>query len=245
MDSIRLIVDAPARGSWNMAVDEALLQTAEQTGWTTFRLYRWEEPTLSLGYFQQGSARATHATSRHCPLVRRSTGGGAILHDRELTYSLAVPIAAITNRKTHHWYRIAHTTLVATLAQYGVKTHLCPKTDRGREGAFLCFQRRSQGDVLLRGAKVAGSAQRRRHRALLQHGSLLLDRSKAAPELPGIRQLAAKRLEMPIFLASWLRCLACRLGIQWHHTSLDTIELRLAEAIERERFGNTRWALRR
>ncbi len=245
MDRIRLIIDGPERGSWNMAVDEALLQTAKQTGHTTFRLYRWKEPTLSLGYFQRAGARDTHLPSRHCPLVRRSTGGGAILHDRELTYTLAAPMAALTDRSVHHWYRIVHTTLVTALAMWDVETHLCSETDPSRERAFLCFQRRAQGDVLFHGAKVAGSAQRRCRGALMQHGSLLLDRSEAAPELPGIRQLTANRLETPCFLAYWLRCLARRLGIQWRHASLDASERELARALEQERFGRPKWTLRR
>src|SRR5882724_9809402 len=91
MEHLRLIIDPPAHGAWNMAVDEALLESAAVDGIATLRLYQWSEPTLSLGYFQPAADRQTHPASRECPLVRRASGGGAILHDRELTYSLAIP----------------------------------------------------------------------------------------------------------------------------------------------------------
>ena len=92
MRQIRLLHDPPAAGAWNMAVDEALLETAADSGVATLRFYQWNEPTLSLGYFQAATDRDQHPASRDCPLVRRASGGGAILHDRELTYSMAMSL---------------------------------------------------------------------------------------------------------------------------------------------------------
>src|SRR5437868_3979467 len=89
--ALRLIIDSPGDGAWNMAVDEALLETAANTNQATLRLYQWRQPTLSLGYFQLAADRAQHAASAACLLIRRPSGGGAILHDRELTYSIALP----------------------------------------------------------------------------------------------------------------------------------------------------------
>jgi hypothetical protein len=88
---IRLIIDPPQNGAWNMAVDEALLLDAIEDGSATLRFYQWSEPTLSLGYFQRYADRNQHHASRNCAIVRRQSGGGAILHDRELTYSLVLP----------------------------------------------------------------------------------------------------------------------------------------------------------
>src|SRR6185295_18138238 len=88
---MRLLIDPPGGGAWNMAVDEALLETAATTGQATLRFYQWQEPTLSLGYFQSVADRQQHAASLDCPVVRRASGGGAILPDRELTYSVALP----------------------------------------------------------------------------------------------------------------------------------------------------------
>ncbi len=94
----RLIVHPPSPGAWNMAVDEALLMDAVENGVATLRFYQWSEPTLSLGYFQRYSDREQHAASRKCAVVRRQSGGGAILHDRELTYSLMLPAGSPLTR---------------------------------------------------------------------------------------------------------------------------------------------------
>ena len=83
-----------------MAVDETLLESAAETSATTLRFYRWDRPTLSLGYFQQTADRTQHPESADCPLVRRSSGGGAIVHDHELTYSLAAAKPHTLGRQT-------------------------------------------------------------------------------------------------------------------------------------------------
>src|SRR5262245_10595361 len=93
MTPCRLVVDPPASGVWNMAVDEALIDDVADGGLATLRFYQWNEPTLSLGYFQPYAARMGHAASASAAVVRRLSGGGALLHDRELTYALALPAA--------------------------------------------------------------------------------------------------------------------------------------------------------
>src|SRR5262245_32066382 len=96
--TVRLIIDPPQKGAWNMAVDQALLESAAASGGVALRFYQWSEPTLSLGYFQPIAARSEHPPSLHSPVVRRASGGGAILHDRELTYSIAAPSEIIGRR---------------------------------------------------------------------------------------------------------------------------------------------------
>ena len=87
----RLLRHEPAAGAWNMAVDEVLLDRVQEHAAPCLLIYGWIEPTLSLGYFQTYSDRRQHAASRHCAAVRRLTGGGAILHDNEITYSIVLP----------------------------------------------------------------------------------------------------------------------------------------------------------
>ncbi|MEO0531026.1 MAG: lipoate--protein ligase family protein [Planctomycetota bacterium] len=204
----RLLIDEPAGGAWNMAVDEALLELAADCGEPMLRLYQWEEPTLSLGYFQAHADRATHASSRNLPCVRRSSGGGALVHDHELTYSLTLPPAAVEGRDTRAMYCAAHRGVISALAALGFdieRLTLCEPTPSSRPAhePFLCFRRRADGDLLVGPPhpptvaaepvadryKVCGSAQRKRHGALLQHGGVLLSQSDAAPELPGLREL--------------------------------------------------------
>src|SRR5581483_3820230 len=91
MGDCRVVFDAPRSGAWNMAIDEVLLERAAAQARPQLRIYAWEEPTVSLGYFQRIGERESHPPSRACPLVRRPSGGGAIVHDREITYALAIP----------------------------------------------------------------------------------------------------------------------------------------------------------
>ncbi len=115
MLSCHLIVDSPADGVWNMAVDEALLDAATVEGIPTLRFYSWCEPTLSLGYFQAHADRKLHTASLACPLVRRASGGGAILHDGELTYSIVLPQSHPAAARPDRLYQAFHQTLIGTL----------------------------------------------------------------------------------------------------------------------------------
>jgi lipoate-protein ligase A len=206
MAKFQLIVDAPHSGAQNMAVDEALLLDAAENGTASLRFYEWSEPTLSLGYFQRYGDRSSHTASRNCAVVRRQTGGGAILHDRELTYSITIPSSHPIARRTEHLYTAVHEAFISELspllAAKKSAWHLSRNDERSVSPAsaepFLCFQRRALGDVVLippdgdraivettQSIKILGSAQRRYHGAILQHGSLLLEKSPYAPELAG------------------------------------------------------------
>lgn len=101
----RLIFDSPQNGVQNMALDQALLDECQEQ--PVLRFYRWSQPTLSLGYFQKHQQREGHQPSIDCPMLRRSTGGGAILHDHELTYSLLVPLALVPKRSAD-LYDVVH-----------------------------------------------------------------------------------------------------------------------------------------
>lgn len=197
---IRVIVDSqPASGAWNMAVDEVLLESALRHGICTLRWYRWREPTLSLGYFQ--SPDDPLIDDRFCalPVVRRPSGGGAILHDRELTYSCAIGVQHPLAAEPASLYKTIHAAIVAELARVGVAVAPRGIADKGLDANFLCFSRGDANDLVIAGHKVLGSAQRRRRGAVLQHGSLLLERSPVAPEYPGIADLcgvAASAIEV-------------------------------------------------
>ena len=170
----RLIVDGPAAGTWNMAVDEVLLDRSAEQGAIALRFYGWSEPTLSLGYFQGYQERQRHAPSSQSAVVRRSSGGGAILHDRELTYSLARRGGQALADDSTWLYTAVHEALIETLSACGIHAALCLGANPadGAEEPFLCFERRAAGDVLLGQAKICAQApSRRRARGpLLQHG---------------------------------------------------------------------------
>jgi lipoate-protein ligase A len=243
----RLIIDPPAPGSWNMAVDEALLQTAGGGEPPTLRLYRWSEPTLSLGYFQRAADRRLHPASAGCEMVRRSSGGGAILHDRELTYSFVTPQTGRGSPQAETLYGVFHESLIEALGRLGVTARLVAAPD-GRSPAeqpFLCFQRRSRGDVVADQAKVVGSAQRRRSHGMLQHGSILLGRSDFAPELPGMTDLTGRPFPADRLLDEWLPRLSERLAIRFEQGGIRDAERAVAQTLVVDRFGHDSWTLRR
>ena len=185
----RLIEDGPASGSWNMGVDEALL-TSAVGGLATLRLYSWDGPWLSLGYGQRCDAERVRACcDAEVGLVRRATGGRAVLHGCDLTYAIAAPESAMPHGLRAS-YELVGEVLLASLAAVGVAATISPARRAlgpqavaeagGRlaevadlEG-FDCFEVASEDEICLNGAKLAGSAQRRARGALLQHGSLRL-----------------------------------------------------------------------
>lgn len=176
---MRLIHDTPLPGPTNMARDEALMTcVGQRESPPTLRLYRWADPTISLGYFQRYAEYATlPPPAGSLPIVRRLTGGGAILHDLELTYSIALPIDhPLLDQGPNKLYEIAHDAVIDALGEQGVGTHRCGITDDSgaAKGPFFCFERRHCLDVLLDERKIAGSAQRRTRSAVLQHGSIIL-----------------------------------------------------------------------
>jgi lipoate-protein ligase A len=253
MNEIRLLFDPPASGAWNMAVDEALLETAATSGLATLRFYAWEEPTLSLGYFQSAADRLEHPASLNCPLVRRASGGGAIIHDRELTYSIALPQRVARPETATELYDTAHETLIELLATLGVTASLfrtslgsCGSSRSDNKGEpFLCFERRTCGDVVCGHAKIAGSAQRRRRGVVLQHGSVLLARSKAAPTLLGIEELTGRHWMVDQLANAWKSAILRRLSVTAWSGNLSAREHERVAQLERERFGAAEFAARR
>lgn len=258
--------DGPCRGSWNMAVDEALLESAAEDNQPVLRFYQWEAPTLSLGYFQSYADRRAHTASLDCAVVRRTTGGGAILHHHELTYSCVVPRRHRLAKRAGDLYRAIHTAVVDVVAAYGAAAELyaCqPPADGRAESAnefscaaepsaltfgraappepFLCFKRRAGGDVVLGEWKIAGSAQRRARGAVLQHGSIILRRSSSAPELPGVAEIAELSLVASEFAERLRSAAAVRLGADFHARALNLGLQKRAAEFEKTKFCSPAW----
>lgn len=185
-----LIEHAPNSGAWNMAVDELLLESALTKGTGCVRIYRWSAATLSLGYFQTSIPEDMDLRFRDLPRVRRLSGGGAILHHHELTYSCVVPPSHASTADPVDLYDRIHLRIMECLTGFGFASALRGKVEHPRDDEFLCFGRANPHDVVLAGMKVLGSAQRRRRGAVLQHGSLVLQRSEYVPEFPGLFDLA-------------------------------------------------------
>lgn len=239
----RLLIDPPCKGAWNMAVDQALLEAVTEGSPPIWRFYRWVEPTLSLGYFQEYDDRKKHPSSQACEIVRRSSGGGAILHDAELTYSLTLPANHPLAVGRLDLYREVHRTLIEALARLGVSSSSLSMNSKknSEENPFLCFQRRAEGDVLLGDSKIAGSAQRRIQGAVLQHGSILLKQSAVAPELKGIGELSGISIDTNHLIEAWLNLLKERLKLDFRPEKLTVDEQDRARQLVADRYGADAW----
>lgn len=178
-----------------MAADEVLLEAAG-TGVASLRFYGWSTPTVSLGYFQPASARTSPSMPAELPWVRRISGGAALVHDCEVTYALALPAGAPwqTDRRGAAWLNEIHAGIARALATLGVAAAMHAGAAVEPSGEPLCFCQITPGDLAIGTAKVVGSAQRRRRGALLQHGAVLLARSRHATALAGIRELSGREL---------------------------------------------------
>lgn len=186
--TVRLLPFAVATGPENMARDEVLLHAAE-SGIASLRFYGWSPATLSLGYFQPATARLADPALAALPWVRRPSGGATLVHDRELTYALALPAGAPWH-SGEPWMCRMHAILGRALATFGLADRVASLCGEPRLlGEVLCFQQQTPGDLICAGHKVVGSAQRKRRLCLLQHGAILLERSPFTPALPGVRDL--------------------------------------------------------
>lgn len=172
----RFLVSPADDGPRNMALDEALMGRAARTGEAVFRAYAWSKPTLSLGRNQRarGAYAPGAARASGVEFVRRPTGGRALLHHREVTYSVTMPTASAAEAAAV--YEFINTVLLAALARLGV-----PAQRGGAGGAPSippglrpCFDAPSEHEIVVNGRKLIGSAQWRRAGALLQHGSILI-----------------------------------------------------------------------
>ena len=165
---------APASGTYNMALDEALMRQSQRTGNAYFRLYGWNAPTLSLGRNQRarGHYDLESAKALGVAIVRRPTGGRALLHHRELTYSVAMP--AGSGAAAARAYAFINDVLLEGLGRRGVNAAKAAGASHTLPGLRPCFDEPSAHEIVLGDRKLVGSAQWRRGATLLQHGSILV-----------------------------------------------------------------------
>src|SRR5688572_2928326 len=196
----RLIDTGPGAAAWNMAVDEVLLRAAGER--PAVRFYAWAPAARSIGYFQEaGRTRSGSGTGTGTTIVRRLTGGGAILHEDELTFSVAAPLDLLGGEGAgvRASFEAVNRAVEAGLALVGVEIDgfssaesaeqaTCKRSERRHVACsagsalendvltlpFDCWKRRSDTDLRVSGRKLVGSAQRRDGRTALHHGSIPL-----------------------------------------------------------------------
>jgi lipoate-protein ligase A len=177
--SWRLITHPPAKGAWNMAVDEAILEAVYSgESAATLRLYAWEPACLSLGYAQPFAEVDTGALAAHgWEVVRRPTGGRAILHTDELTYAVIAPEnePRVAGGVLESYLRLSRALLAAlNLLGLAAEAKERQKSNQPKKPNPVCFEVPSNYEIIVNGKKLIGSAQARRKEGVLQHGSLPL-----------------------------------------------------------------------
>lgn len=172
----RLLLSPPLDAATNMALDVALMRRARETGEAVLRVYGWESPTLSLGRNQpaRGQYDEPRAARDGIAIVRRPTGGRALLHWREVTYSVTAPATDAGSLRAS--YGRINALLLEALRRLGVDARLAEPAGRAAVPSLApCFEAPAAGEIVAGARKLVGSAQRRDEGALLQHGSMLVD----------------------------------------------------------------------
>lgn len=170
----RFLDSGAADGATNMATDAALMAQARRTGIATLRVYAWDRPTVSFGRHERTRDRFDPAriAARGIGVVRRPTGGRALLHHREVTYSVTAPANAMSLGES---YAAINALLLDALVRLGVIADVAAAVRRPlRPEGAACFAEPAAGELTVDGRKLVGSAQLREEGALLQHGSILI-----------------------------------------------------------------------
>lgn len=216
MEPWRLIEHGDCSPARNMAVDEALLREVQSP---VLRLYGWNVPAVSLGYFQP-AALVPEGRS----FIRRYTGGGLVDHAQDVTYTVVLP-------RAHDWMRLSapesyeriHLGVQAALAAVGIVSELTPCASAAESEA--CFQKPVRFDIVAAEAKLSGAAQRRTREGLLHQGSILLPDPAKNAEL-------RKRFALGF---------ARRLEISLKSSELTKKELAKSDELKRERYTTEAW----
>lgn len=238
---------------WNMAVDEALLLSCDVHPHITLRFYQWERPTLSLGYFQDLSdVDLEECTRRGVAWIRRPTGGRAVLHHHELTYSFVAPIALLGESVARSHEQISQA-LALGLERLGLRAEFSQHHERQSTLSAVCFAVPAQVELTIQNRKVIGSAQVRTKKSLLQHGSIPLsldfEALAAVLKLPHpwmLRQRAAglrefRELSLQELRAALLRGFEERFGQHFVPSALSAHERARAEELCEKKYATYEW----
>jgi lipoate-protein ligase A len=269
MSTWRLLLTPPARGAWNMAVDEALLEhIGSGDSLPTLRLYAWDPACLSLGHAQPfADVDTARLQARGWDVVRRLTGGRAILHTDELTYSVtgsaAEPVLAGSVLESYN--RLARALLLA-VKDLGLSVEI---KDAAQNNTLrnnpVCFEVPSSYEITVGGKKLIGSAQARKKEGVLQHGSLpltgdlrricqaLVFESESA-RLEAANRLLARATTVESALGeavdwetaaqAFVRAFEAQLGICFERGELSASESARAEELVKEKYAHPSWTER-
>lgn len=276
MEKWRYLVTEAMSPEMNMAVDEAILQLqAEGKVPPTVRFYTWSPATLSIGYFQKALKEINlEEVHKHgLGFVRRPTGGRAVLHDKELTYSVIVSEqhpkmpSSVTEA-----YKIISMGLLHGFQNLGLRAEMVSlaseeeKEKYSSPGSSACFDSPSWYELVVEGKKVAGSAQTRQKGVILQHGSILLDMDvellfsllnfssdrlkqrmmeSFRQKAVTINEVSSRPISLQEAMDAFGRGFASGLDVELVPGELTEEEQALAKELAQTRYGTEEWNLRR
>lgn len=243
----RLLVDDPQDGAWNMAVDEAILhQRRTGASLSTLRIYSWQRRTISLGYFQRiDQPLADLCGQDSIDLIRRPTGGGFVLHDQEITFSLIFSRQDLREqRQAVEYFRVIATCIQKALLALGVQVSLAETVYSGKDNHFFCFNNPTKYDLLVAGKKVCGSAQRRYRDIILQQGSLIL-RTPGDPafwrQAAGLEEALRQKISLTDISTAFQQSFASELHLNFVPGNLTAAELQLARQLAAGKYTQVSW----
>ncbi len=269
MHSWRLINSGFQTGAMNMALDEALLHSvANGDSLPILRFYRWSPATVTLGYAQSVHTDLDLDVCRNAGLdvVRRSTGGRAVLHDHEVTYSVIAPLNTdLFGSSILDSYLVISEILQKTLTHIGLPAQLVtgkPRNGHQNVTKAVCFSAPSQYELVIDGRKVAGSAQKRYGQSFLQHGSIPIEmdldllgkalkaevNKATAASLDSVgwlNQWSDKKLVVADLETALADQFSESLLIEWQYSEPTPTELKDSEILCAERFSCPEWNLKR
>lgn len=171
---LKVLLAGARTGAWNMARDRQLLAEQQPGGDPVLRLYRWQPGAVTIGYNQSlTDFNADRIAARGYDLVRRPTGGRAILHTDELTYALVGSASGLFGSSLHTTYDLIDQALLSFLERLGIVADVSEGEDRTAARGPVCFHSAGKYEIKVAGRKLIGSAQRRTRGVFLQHGSIL------------------------------------------------------------------------
>ena len=250
----RLILDHNHRAAYNMAADETILRSyADGNSLPTLRIYGWEKPAVSLGYFQD--AEKSKIDQEYCrnldiEIVRRPTGGRAVVHGWDITFSVAIGERDIPN--DFHSVLGSHTWLmkgiIAGFQELGIQAEMGSSERSASRGQSQdCFAHTADCDVRVGKEKVAGAAQVRKWGAILEQGSIpyepptidVFGKSTQGPKSTVLAEIPFKAARMAMVVG-----FEKALGLHFVATTLSRAETESAFRLARKKYASAEWTYR-
>jgi lipoate-protein ligase A len=262
VDPWRLFIDMPPHsGAFNMAVDEYLFRQLDKDPRTTVRFYRWERPTVSLGYSQrvEDILDLEYCRQNGIDVVRRITGGKLVLHWREITYSLVSSDTAAFSPTLAESYKQISAALILGLEKMGMRARLAgPPPSSYSRGNMPCFAYPARDEIEIDGRKIVGSAQKRVGEKFLQHGSIplrgdegILDRvslsreSDSGMKMISILEALGKEADAGWVVERLADGVAEYFDIHFESLIFSTADEKSIQQIQEKRYANEAWTMGR